>query len=268
MYLIDSHAHIYPDAIALKASRSIADFYHLAVQEDGRLSTLLARGAQAGITRHLVHSVAITPDRAASINDYLMRTVAAEPSRLIGFGALHPAMADIPAELRRLRAGGMLGVKVHPDFQRFLLDGDESLAMFTALADADMPALVHVGDPRHPYSQPERMANVLQKLPTLKVICAHLGGWSVWDEAWKHLADFPNVWVDTCSSLYALTPEHAAAVIRHYDGEHVFFATDYPMWDPVEERARFDALPLTQPERERIAHQNIEKFLKELTPHA
>ena len=138
MYYLGAHAHIYPDAIALKAAHSIADFYQIAMKEDGRLATLLARGAQAGITRHLVHSVGVTPDRVHSVNDYLLKTVQANPERLIGFGTLHPELAGIPAELARIRAGGLLGVKVHPDFQRFLLDGDAAMAMFGALADAGL----------------------------------------------------------------------------------------------------------------------------------
>lgn len=56
------------------------------------------------------------------------------------------------------------------------------------------------------------MAHVLDQVPDLKVICAHLGGWSVWKEAWRVLAGRPNVWVDTSSSLYALEPEEAARI--------------------------------------------------------
>lgn len=265
MYFLDSHAHIYPDAIAAKAAQSIAEFYSIPMQADGRLATLLARGREAGITRHLVHSVGVTPDRVPSVNDYLMRTVAEHPDCLIGFGTMHPDVPDVAAELRRIRAGGLKGVKLHPDFQRFPLDSEAAVAMFRTLAEMDMPALVHTGDTRYPYSEPARMARALAAAPGLRVICAHLGGWSVWDDAWQVLADLPGVWVDTSSSLYALQPEQAAAIIRRYDGTHVFFGTDYPMWDPVEERARFDALPLSQAERERIAHGNLEAFLKELT---
>ena len=266
MQLIDTHAHIYPDAIAQKAAQSIADFYQIPMEADGTLGTLLARGAQAGISRHLVHSVGVTPARVPNINDYLMATVAQHPGRLIGFGTLHPGMDNVKAEIARIQAGGLRGVKLHPDFQHFLLDDEAAVAMFTALAEANLPALVHTGDSRYPYSEPARMARVLRAVPGLKVICAHLGGWSVWDEAWKQLADFPGVWVDTSSSLYALSPEQAVAVIRHYDPAHVFFGTDYPMWDPVEERARFEALPLTPQEQENIAHLNFERFLAEVTP--
>ncbi len=261
---IDSHAHIYPDPIAGKAAKSIGEFYEMPIEADGRLSTLLERGRKAGIVKHLVHSVGVTPDRVPRINDYLIQTAAKHPDRLVGFGTLHPGMADVRAELKRIKAAGLRGVKLHPDFQRFLLDSDASVAMFRALADMGMPALVHTGDSRYPYSEPGRMARVLKAVPELTVICAHLGGWSIWSEAWKQLADLPNAWVDTSSSLYALKPEEAAAIIRRYDAGHVLFGTDFPMWDPVEERTRFDALPLTETERENIAHRNFENFMKEL----
>ena len=264
MEFIDTHAHIYPDAIALKAAHSISEFYHIPMEADGKLGTLLSRGAQAGISRHLVHSVGITPERVARINDYLMEAAAQYPERLIGFGTLHPDMPDVRGEIRRLRAGGLRGVKLHPDFQHFRLDDPAAVDMFRALAENNLPALVHTGDTRYPYSEPARMARVLRAVPELKAICAHLGGWSVWSEAWKELADLPNAWVDTSSSLYALAPEAAVAIIRRYEGNRVFFGTDFPMWDPVEERARFDALPLTETERENISHRNMETFLKGL----
>ncbi|MEG2701228.1 MAG: amidohydrolase family protein, partial [Clostridia bacterium] len=127
-----------------------------------------------------------------------------------------------------------------------------------------LPALVHTGDYRYPFSQPERMARVLDQVPGLRVICAHLGGWSVWEEAWRVLAGRPGVWVDTSSSLYALEPQKAAEIIRRYGAERVLFGTDYPMWEPGEELARLMALPLTNTEREGILHANLEAFLATL----
>ena len=108
------------------------------------------------------------------------------------------------------------------------------------------------------------MAKVLDAVPNLKAICAHLGGWSVWNEAWRELAGRPGVWVDTSSSLYAMKPEDAAAVIRHYGVDRVFFGTDYPMWNPGEEIQKFLNLPLTQEEQEKILHLNFEAFLAAL----
>ena len=69
--IFDAHAHIYPDAIALKAAHSIAEFYDIPVLCDGTLGTLLEIGAKNDITRFLVHSVAMSPKRTRHIDDYI-----------------------------------------------------------------------------------------------------------------------------------------------------------------------------------------------------
>ena len=73
MKIIDTHAHIYPDKIAAKAAQSIGDFYEIPMRMDGTLGTLLRQGEAAGISRFLVHSVAVTWERAHAINDFLAR---------------------------------------------------------------------------------------------------------------------------------------------------------------------------------------------------
>lgn len=264
MTIIDSHAHIYPDAIAQKAAQSIAEFYGIPVCMDGTLGAMLQAGEEAGIGLSLVHSVAITWRRAHNINEYLGRTVAQHPGRLVGFGSLHPEDPNPLKELEHIKALGLKGVKLHPDFQYFYLDDTKAMALCGHMAAMGLALLTHVGDQRYAYSHPERLARVMDALPSLKVIAAHLGGWSMWEEGWPKLAGRPNLWVDTCSSLYALEPRKAAEIIRSYGADRVFFATDYPMWNPAEELERFNALPLTPQEREGILHANFEAFWAEL----
>ena len=57
--------------------------------------------------------------------------------------------------------------------------------------------------------------------------------------------------------------EKAKELIVAYGTERVLFGTDYPMWTPEEEIARFMALPLTDEEREMILHENFERFIGE-----
>lgn len=260
MEFIDAHAHIYPDEIAGKASQATADFYDMDMSCDGRLETLLERGRLAGIGKHVVHGVAVTPERVEGINNYLMRAVALHPDRLVGFGAMHPDFREIRGELRRIRAGGLKGIKIHADMQKVPVDGAGIIRLFGVLAEENMPAMMHMGDPRFAFSHPLQLAKAIRAVPEVKVIAAHIGGWMTWDDAWKHLADLENVWVDTSSSLYRFTPEAGAAALRRYRADRVLFGTDYPMWDPVAERKRFDALPLTEAEREAFVRRNIEAF--------
>ena len=262
MTIFDVHCHVYPDAIAHRAAQSIGEFYNIPMQMSGTLSELLSRGTAAGISRFVINSAAVTPSRVHAINDYLMQSAASDPEKLVGFGTMHPECTDVADELDRLKAGGLCGVKLHPDFQHFCLDDEKAIAMFEAMAARNLPALIHTGDSRYPYSEPARMARVLDKVPNLRVICAHLGGWSVWTQAWQALAGRPGVWVDTSSSLYAIQPDEAAQVIRRYGADRVFFGTDYPMWTPEGELERFLRLPLTSQEQEKILHLNLEAFLE------
>lgn len=261
MRIIDTHAHIYPDAIALKAAASIGEFYEIPMRADGTVSRLLSEGEKAGIEKHLVHSVAVTWERVYAINDFIKRSVDAHPDRFIGFGTMHADMPDMEKELDRIIALGLRGVKLHPDFQHFCLDSDNCVTLFKLMAERNLPLLTHTGDKRYPYSAPERMARALDRVPSLRAICAHLGGWSVWEEGHKCLAGRDNVWIDTCSSLYALKPDVAADIIRAYGVSRAFFATDYPMWDITEELARFMALPLSDDERRLILADNFSAFM-------
>ena len=65
------------------------------------------------------------------------------------------------------------------------------------------------------------------------------------------------------ASLYALELDEAVKIIHRYGAKQVFFGTDYPMWKPREEVARFMALPLTEEEREITLHRNFERFIGE-----
>ena len=150
---------------------------------------------------------------------------------------------------------GFKGFKIHPDMQKFALDNKRSMDMFAAI-EGKMPIVIHTGDKRYNYSHPEQMKRVLDAFPNLTCVCAHLGGWSEWDDAYKSLAKYDNVYVDTSSSLYAMEPEHAAKIIRQYATERVMFGTDYPMWNAKEELERIAAVPLTDRERELIMGKN------------
>ena len=63
MTIIDTHAHIYPVKIARKAAASIGDFYSIPMDLDGTVGELLRAGEEAGITRHIVHSMAVGCER-------------------------------------------------------------------------------------------------------------------------------------------------------------------------------------------------------------
>ena len=256
--IIDSHCHIYPAAIAEKAVRSVDRFYDGLPKKphDGTTATLLSTGCAAGITHYVVHSVATTPAQVHPINRFIAESVAASGGAFIGLGAMHPDAEDPRGDMEDLVCLGLKGVKIHPDFQRFEVDSPKAFRLFELCVEYGLPVLVHTGDFRYDYSNPERTARVLKALPELRMIGAHLGGWSVWDRAERLLSDFPNLTVDTASSFYWLGKEKTLEIIRAFGTERVIFGTDYPMWPQEPELEFVRGLGLNEAETERIFWKN------------
>ena len=163
---------------------------------------------------------------------------------------LHPDLEDMDAALDEIVAGGFAGIKLHPEFQDFRVDEPRAVRMFRKIG-ARIPVLLHCGDAVRDHSAPERILRLLDQAPEIRLICAHLGGWQVWERAAAALTG-ADVWVDTSSALYALSPERAAEIIRGYGTKRALFGSDFPMWDPGEELRRFLRLPLEDSEREDI----------------
>lgn len=260
--IIDAHAHIFPEKIARKASDGISSFYGgMKVGYDGSLDTLLEEGGKAGVDRYIVQSVATVPSQVRAINDFISESVKEHHDKLIGFGALHPDYNDIAGETERIISLGLKGIKIHSDFQQFFVDDEFAYPIYEG-AQGRLPILFHVGDDRYDFSSPERLLRVIRRFPKLTVIAAHLAGWSMWDrgvELFEHESD--HIFVDCSSSLYAMTPEHAAKLIRRIGAERVLWGTDYPMWDAAEELERFDRLPLSDDEKEMILGKNALRLL-------
>lgn len=262
MYIFDSHVHIYPEKIADKASVTIGQFYDIEMDFNGTVETLLNECRKAGVNRCLVHSVATTHDQVKKINNYIALSVNNHPDKFVGFGSLHPSMSAVEAdeEVKRMIEIGLMGVKLHPDFQLFRIDDKHAMELYEVI-DGRLPILFHTGDKRYEYSSPHRLAVAAKRFPNQKMIGAHFGGWSEWDDALKCLPDFPNVYVDTSSSLSFITPEKAKECIKAYTEDKVFFGTDYPMWSAADELERIDRLDLTETAREKIFYKNICGFL-------
>ena len=257
--VIDAHCHIYPDRIAEKASENTGLFYNMPSRLDGKLSTLIEQGDRAGIDRFIVQSVATTPAQVSRINKFIAEAVGSDPTRLTGLGTLHPDSKDMKADVDEILSLGLKGVKLHPDIQRVAIDDERMLAIYD-LCDKRLPLLIHTGDHRYDFSNPNRMMPILEKYPSLTVIGAHFGGWSVWEEATEKLSGYKNFFVDCSSSLYAMTPEKAGDLIRAYGADRVLFGSDYPMWEIDGEVERFMKIDLSDSEREDILYNNAARL--------
>ena len=253
--IIDCHCHVYPEKIAAKAVEGIGSFYNIPMCMDGTLETLKREAKLAGISHHIVFSVATKPTQTRSINSFIAQTVSENPLMMTGLGTLHPDSEDLKGDIEHLLTLGLKGVKLHPDIQGFKIDDYRCLKIYE-LCEGRLPILMHTGDNRYDFSNPNRLCPVLDIFTELVVIGAHFGGWSIWEEATEKLCKYKNLYVDTSSSLYSISPETAKKLVRAYGAEKVLFAVDYPMWKPSEELERFKAIALEPWEEELILWKN------------
>ncbi len=252
---IDAHCHVYPDKIAAAAVGATDRFYGVTSHFDGSVGTLLSQCKDTGIDHAIVQSVATTPKQVSSINNFIAKTVA-ENTGLTGLGTLHPESTDIEADVNELISLGLRGVKLHPDIQRFKIDDYRCLKIYELCEKHKLPILMHTGDYRYDYSNPNRLVPVLEIYSDLVLVGAHLGGWSIWEEAAEKLHHFENFYVDTSSSFPFSDMETIKKAISKYSTDKILFATDYPMGSQKEELEYVLSLGFTESELDKILYKN------------
>ena len=259
MKIIDIHTHVYPDDIAQKATDSVKNFYEIGGADmDGTVKKLLEQGAKAGISQYLILPVAIRPDRAHGINDFILQQTTLH-KEFIGFGTVHAAMENIGDEAQRIMDMGLRGIKMHPDSQRFAIDDLRLYPMYEAVR-GKVPVMLHMGDHRYDYSHPIKLRRILDLFPGLQVIAAHFGGYSMYETAYELLKD-TNCVFDVSSSLMFMPEGQAEHYINVYGAERMAFGSDYPLWDPVQELERFMKLKLRDDQFEQILSKTAERVL-------
>lgn len=264
MPAIDIHTHAFPDSLAPRAIAQLqADCPWKAVGT-GTVDDLLRSMDAAGVECAIVCTIATKPDQPAGILAWC-RQIASE--RIVPLASVHPDTPDAAGWVRRIAEAPLVGIKLHPMFQAAAADDPRMLALFAAAADAGLLVECHCGrDIGFPANDdrahPRRLRAVIDHLPALKLLCTHLGGWRMWDEAEKHLLG-ASVYLETSFSLAELGPQRSAAMIRRHGASRVLFGTDWPWTDQADQLALLRALPLEAAELDAITRANARALLRE-----
>ncbi len=265
--IIDFHTHAFPDAIADRAISALeagVEDQHIGAHLDGRLASLLASMDKAGIEKAVVCPIATKPKQFEVILDWSLKI---RSERILALGSVHPDAADVAGEVRRIADAGLIGLKLHPMYQDFFVDEPRAAPLFAAAADAGLMVVLHSGydiafDMNH-NADPSRIAAMLDRHPTLKLVATHLGGWKAWDAVREHLTG-RDLWIETSFSLEWMDPSDAVDLIRTLRTDRILFGTDSPWADQSEELQRMRNLDLTDAELDAILQGNARRLLGSL----
>lgn len=260
MRIIDVHAHAWPDSVAEKAVGSLARQGGLTPLYDGTIAGLTAEMDRCGISAAIVQPVATKASQVTGINDWVASVAS---TRILPFGAMHPDVEDPAAEIERMAGLGLLGFKMHPEYQSFAPDEARLGPVYEAARAHNMTVFFHAGRDvslEGLHGTPEAFSAVLDGFPELRVVLAHLGGFREWSRVAEVLVG-REVYLDTAYTLGHLPDAEFAEIVRAHGTHRVMFGSDGPWTDAAAEIPWLKSMPFAEREIEAILGGNAERLL-------
>ncbi len=262
--VIDFHTHTFPDKIADRSIAFLEKAGNMKAVCDGRRQTLheVMNGGGADIS--VVLPVATNPKQERTINSLSAEINGRD--NIFYFGAIHPDCENVGETLDFIKASGLRGIKLHPDYQGVYFDDERYLKIIFEAAKRGLFTVTHAGvdvaytDDVH--CTPDMVIDVMKRLDGAadnKLILAHMGGYGLPDEVLLKLCGMP-VYMDTAAVL-DLYPEKCAEIIKKHGANRVLFATDSPWKSQKAYIELFNSLDLTDEDKEKILYKNGMKIL-------
>ena len=260
--VIDFHVHAFNPKIAEKAIGNLEKMSGLVPFTRGSIEQTVERFDEWGVDKGVLLTVATKPSQQKIINDWSKEQ---DGGRFISFGGIHPDAEDALVELDRIKAMGLHGVKLHPDFQSFFADDEKLDDIYSKIESLGLPLVLHSGydfsSPELYHCTPERALNVIKKHPHLKLVLAHLGGNACWDKVYDLLAGIDGeIYFDTGYTTNC-PDEMMEKIIKKHGADRILFGSDCP-WDSaflIKEKIR--RLNISASDKDKILGENAARLL-------
>lgn len=258
--IIDFHTHVFPDKIAVKTMQKFESANDMTAFTDGTFEGLKRSMETHGIDMSVILPVVTKPEQFKSVN-----TFAAElTGNIISFGGIHPMTDNFTYELDEIKAMGLKGIKLHPDYQGVYIDDIRYLRILYRAAELGLIISIHGGRdtmfPEALHCTPRRVANVLEEIQPEKMILAHMGGWKLWDESEDYLAG-RDIYFDTSYALGQMDDSQFIRMVKKHGANRIIFGTDSPWGGQGKDRKHLMDLDLPADDKEAIAWKNARDLL-------
>lgn len=263
--VIDFHTHIFPDKIAARTIEHLEKVGGITAATDGTLNGLLSSMERCGVDMSVILPVATKPSQFESIQTFAKSVNEQYQGRLISFGGIHPDCEDYKKELDTIKAMGFKGIKIHPDYQGVMIDDLRFMRIIEYASELGLIILTHagidIGLPEPVHCSPKKMRKVLDEIRPEKMVLAHFGGWSQWDEVYEYLAG-ENIWLDTAFIYDYISKEQFFRILEKHGSDKILFATDSPWSDMAKGIDWIRELRLPQTVTDNILSGNAKRLLE------
>lgn len=280
--IIDFHTHTYPSNIAKRIIDKLSGPSNVSAYTDATNEGLIDSLNRNGISKCILLPVATTPAQTENINRIAVETNQ-HNGPLISFGGIHPDNTDYKAIISKLSREGVLGIKIHPVFQKTYIDDIRYMRIIESACEYGLIISVHAGydinDPSATFSSALHIRNLLKAIQPDKLILAHMGCHLCWNDAEnmlnEYLSNAPRdkvLYLDTAFSLPSpvssqninydfLSNEQFLRIVRLVGSEHVLFGTDSPWTDQGSSVEAIMNSGLNKKEISQILYENAKNLL-------
>lgn len=259
--IIDFHTHAFPEKIAEKAIEKLSyTSGGLIPQTNGTIDSLKALMKKDGITKSVTLAIATNEKQQKSVNDYICSCACDE---IIPFGSVYPYAEDALSELERIKAMGIKGVKLHPEYQQFFVNDEFMKPIYKKISELGLIVIFHAGEdfgyPAPYHATPERLRKAAKWIDS-PMICAHWGSASMGEDVLKYLCDIP-VYFDTAFGYGSMPKDRAKRILDKKGVDKILFGSDCPWHAPSWDVRMIKTLGLSPEEENKIFFENAVSLL-------
>jgi len=264
--VFDFHLHVFPDALAPKVIPMLAKRSNLFPVTDGTVSDTVAKMKEWGIDGGLFLNIATVPRQQTTINNTAAQLNGKDG--FYAFGSVHPYAENVEDELRRIKALGLCGIKLHPEYQEFFADDKNVFHVYELCSSLGLAVVFHagadIGCPPPVHASADRLSAVADNFPELRIVAAHFGGFMHWDTVDYYLIGKKNVWFDTSMTAGWLSPERMKAMALRHGTDRILFGSDCPWCSGKTSLRQILDMGLSVEDTERILYKNAMAFFNDL----
>lgn len=264
--IVDFHTHIFPDSIAEKTISKLSGLIGQKPYTDATLKGLQQSMKDAGVDYSVVLPVVTRPAQFETVNAYAVE-VSKNPG-ILSFGGVHPKSESYRDEIDKIVELGLKGIKLHPDFQDTFIEEPCYIDLIAYALERELIVTIHAGRdeglPEPVHCPPDKTLYMIQevqkRVSTRKLILAHTGGHTMWDEVEEYLVG-QDVYMDISYSRSEIALEQMVRIMKTHGADRILFGSDSP-WDGQLETIQFvKSLDITGEEKKFILGLNGARLL-------